>query len=51
MKESRRSFIQHKKSRIHKHSQWWRYQQERQEQERQEQDRAVRKLEAGRWVE
>lgn len=48
MRESRKSFIQHKKNRAEKHSQWWRYQQERREQERQEQERAVRKLEAER---
>lgn len=48
MKESRRSFIQHKKGRIIKHSQWWRYQCECRERERQEQERAARKLEAAR---
>ena len=46
MRESRKSFIQHKKSRIYKHSQWWKYQQERQERERQEQERTLKKLEA-----
>ena len=51
MRESRKSFVQHKKGRIIKHSQWWRYQQERREQEREEQERALERLEAGRWVE
>lgn len=48
MRESRKSFVQHKKNRAEKHSQWWRYQQERKERERQEQARALERLEAGR---
>ena len=48
MRESRKMFIQHKKARIEKHMQWWRYQKERRQRERQEQARAAERLEAGR---
>ena len=48
MSESRKMFIQHKKARIEKHMQWWRYQKERRQRERQEQARALERLEAGK---